>query len=105
MNKAWRVTLHFKSEEGNCWAPNTFGVSNKFHEYFVWVDSKELARMGLPNTAKAAEIVAVDFAIKRFEETKDKNGDRNITRINENNTAFFGGKYIKDSLLPDELLS
>jgi len=105
MNKAWRVILHYKSEQGDHWATNTFGTNNRFHEYFVWVDSKELARLGLPNTAKGAEIVAVDFGIKRFEETKYENGDRDITRINENNTAFFGGKYVKDSLLPDELMS
>ena len=71
----------------------------------MWVDSKELGRLGLPNTAKGAEIVAIDFGIKRFEETRDESGDRDITRINENNTAFFGGKFVKDSLLPDELLS
>ncbi|MGB4966476.1 MAG: hypothetical protein WBO77_05225, partial [Microgenomates group bacterium] len=105
MHKAWRAILHFKSIQGYQWVTNTFGPNNDLHEYFVWIDAKELARLGLPNTAKGAETVAVDFGIKRFEETRDENGDRDITRINETNTAFFGGGFVKDSLLPDDLLS
>jgi len=105
MNKAWRVILHFKSQSGDQWVTNTFGLNNDLHEYFVWVDAKELARLGLPNTAKNAEIVAIDFGIKRFEETKDENGDRDITRITETNAAYVGGKCTKDALLPNELLS
>lgn len=105
MNKAWRVILHFKSEQGDHWATNTFGDNNRFHEYFVWIDAQELARLGLPNTAKGAEIVAVDFGIKRFQETKDEHGDRDISRIIENNTAFFGGKFVKNSFLPEDLLN
>lgn len=100
--KGWRVILHFKSKQGDYWATTTFGKNNRYHEYFVWVDSKELMRLGLPNTAKSAEIVAIDYGIKRFEETKDKNDNREITRINENNATCFGGKCIKDSLLPEE---
>ncbi len=60
---------------------------------------------GLANTAKSAEIVAINFGIKRFNETKDKNDNRDIIRINENNSAFYGGKWVKDSLLPDDLMS
>ncbi len=105
MNKAWRVILHFKSQSGDQWVTNTFGASNALHEYFVWVDARELGRLGLPNTAKSAEIVAVDFGIKRFEETKDENDDRDITRITEANAACIDGKCTKSTLLPDELLS
>ena len=105
MNNAWRVILHFKSQQGDQWVTNTFGENNALHEYFVWVDAKELERVGLPNTAKGAEILAIDFGIKRFEETKDENGDRDITRISENNAACVRGKCTKDTLLPDELLS
>jgi len=103
-NNAWRVILHFmsKSSDGN-WYTNQFGKNNKFTEYFVWIDSKELGRIGLSNTAKSAEILAINFGIKRFEETKDENGDRDITRIEENNSAFFDGKWKKDSFLPEEL--
>jgi len=105
-NNAWRVILHFKSKASdNIWYTNQFGQNNKFTEYFVWIDSKELIAKGLPNTAKVAEILAVDFGIERFNETKDENGDRDITRINENNAAFFGGKWVKDSWLPDKLMS
>lgn len=104
-NQAWRVVLHFKSKQDDHWATNTFGANHKFHEYFVWIDSKELIARGLPNTAKGAEIMAVNFGIKRFEETKDKNGIRDIIRINEDNAACFEGKCIKDSLLPDELMN
>ncbi len=105
MNKAWRVILYFKSLQGDQWVTNTFGPNNELHEYFVWVDANELGRLGLPNTAKSAEILAIDFGIKRFEETKDENGDRDIARISENNAACVGGKCTKDTLLPDELLS
>ena len=65
----------------------------------------QLERVELPSTAKGAEILAIDFGIKRFEETKDENGDRDTTRISENNAACVGGKCTKDTLLPDELLS
>lgn len=102
MHKAWRVILRFRSQQGDQWVTNTFGPENTSHEYFVWVDSNELGRLGLPNTAKGAEILAVDFGIKRFEETKDQNGDRDISRINENNAACYGGKCVKNSLLPEE---
>lgn len=102
MHKAWRVILHFRSQEGDHWVTNTFGPNHRFHEYFVWIDSEELSKAGLPNTAKGAEIIAVNFGVKCFIETKDENGDRDITRINENNTAFFDGKCVKNSTLPDE---
>lgn len=105
MHKAWRVILNFKSQNGDQWVKNTFGSDNSLHEYFVWIDAKELQRIGLPNTAKGAEILAIDFAIKRFEETKDENGDRDIGRITENNAACIGGKCTKDSFLPEELLN
>jgi len=102
---AWRVILSFKSKQADYWVSNTFGLNHQFHEYFVWIDAKELIANGLPNTAKGAEVLAVDFGIKRFEETKDENGNRDITRINENNAAFYEGKWVKDSLLPDKLTS
>ncbi|MBU1031663.1 MerR family transcriptional regulator [Patescibacteria group bacterium] len=104
LHKAWRVILHFRSQNGDQWVTNTFGPNNTFHEYFVWIDSKELTKRYLPNTAKVAEILAIEYGIKRFEETKDASGDRDITIINENNAAFFDGKWNKDSLLPEELM-
>jgi len=105
LNKAWRVILNFKSKSGDSWVKNYFGPNGTFQEYFVWVDSKELALKELPSSAKGAEVLAVDFAVKRFEETKDKDGVREISRIGENNVACFGGKCIKDSLLPEDLMS
>lgn len=102
LNKAWRVILHFKSLQADQWTITPFGSDHNLHEYFVWIDSKELVRLGLPNTAKGAEILAIDFGIKRFEEAKDNKGDWDITRIVENNTAFFNGKYVKNSVLPEE---
>lgn len=104
-NLAWRVILQFKSKENNIWVTNTFGTTHNLHEYYAWIDSNELIKKGFSNTAKNAEILAVNFGIKRFEETKDKNSDRDITRITENNSAFYGGKWAKDSLLPDNLVS
>jgi len=104
-NQAWRVILQFKSKENNLWLTNIFGPDHKLHEYFTWIDSNELLKKGLSNTAKNAEITAINFGIKRFEETKNKNGDRDITRINENNSAFYDGKWVKDSVLPDKFMS
>lgn len=104
-NQAWRVILHFKSKENNLWLTNTFGSNHSLHEYYTWIDSNELLKKGWSNTAKNAEIMAIDFGIRRFEETKDENGDRDITRINENNSAFYERKWVKDSLLPDKLMS
>lgn len=102
-NDAWRVILHFNSKQGNHWAASAFW--NGHAEYYVWIDSKELLARGLSNSAKSAEIMAVKFGIKRFNETKDKNGNRDITRFTENNSAFYDGKWVKDSLLPDKLMS
>jgi len=104
-NLAWRVILQFKSKKNSIWVTNTFGPSHKFHEYYTWIDSSELRKKGLANTPKSAEIAAISFGIKRFDETKDKEGDRDITRINENNAAFYDGKWKKNSKLPDGLMS
>lgn len=99
----WRVILNFKCLQGDYWLTNSFGDKNQFHEYFVWIDAKELEERGFKNTAKSAEIVAVEFGIKRFNDTKDENGNRDIQRINENNSALFKGQWHQDSILPDEL--
>jgi len=104
-NSAWRVILQFKSKENNIWVTNTFGPSHNFHEYYTWIDSNELQKIGLSNIAKSAEIVAINFGIKLFEETKDKNGDRDITRINDNNSAFYDGKWIRNSTLPGRFMN
>jgi len=104
-NLAWRVILRFKSKEGGIWVTNTFGPNHNLYEYYAWIDSSELQKNGLANTAKNAEILAINFGIKRFEETKDNNGDRDITRIDENNAAYYLGKWTKDSLLPDKFMS
>lgn len=103
-NKAWRVILHFKVKQGGFWLPTTFGPDPGTVEYFVWIDAKELADFDLPNTKKGAEVLAVQFAVDRFEKTKDKNGNRDITRITEKNSARFGGKWVEDSWLSDELM-
>lgn len=102
--QAWRVILNFKSKQGNLWLTNTFGPQNKLHEYFVWVHSQELIARGVPNTEKGAEILAIDFIIKRFDETKDEQGIRDITKINESNATCYNGECTKDTWLPDELM-
>lgn len=99
--KAWRVIVKFLSKEDGGWLTRTFGEHNNFFEYYVWVDSQELNRLHLPESAKNAEIIAIDFMIKRFQETKDKEGIRDITRINEKNAACINGKCIKGQVLPE----
>lgn len=104
-NQAWRVILYFKSKQGDVWLPINFGPEHNLIEYFTWIDSEELGKLGLPNTEKSAEILAVKFGVERFDRTKDKNGNRDITQITEKNSAFYDGKWVEDSLLPDELMS
>lgn len=98
----WRVMLTFKSKNNGLWLTTPFGHQNDSCEYFVWIGSKELIRMGYPNTAKGAEVMAVKYGIKRFNEAKDKNGNRSILEIKEKNSAFFNGQWVKDSLLPEQ---
>ncbi len=101
--KAWRVSLRFKSKQGGFWVTNQFGEKNQFHEYYLWISSEELIKLGLSNTAKSAEVLAINFGISRFEKTKDSYGDRDISRINENNSALFNDEWHIDSLLPEDL--
>ena len=101
--KAWRVILRFKSKSGYSWVSNTFGKNNSLSEYFIWIDSRELKNLNLSNTSRNAEILAVNYGIKRFEDTKDSHGFRDITRIIEKNSAFFNGAWHLDSLLPENL--
>jgi len=103
-NEGWRVILNFISKSGDYWAANSFGKDYEHIEYYVWIDSKELIKRGLPNSSKGAEIIAVEHGVKRFNETKDENGNRNIIRINECNASFYDGRWKKDSLLPDRLM-
>jgi excisionase family DNA binding protein len=100
-NTGWRVILNFKSKNNGLWLTTPFGHPDPSCEYFVWIDSKELIKMGYPNTAKGAEILAVEYGVKRFNETKDENGNRSILKIKERNSACFNGKFTKDSLLPE----
>lgn len=102
--KAWRVILNYQIESNGSWYTRTFGSDSQHAEYFVFIDSKELARSGLGNTAKDAEIYALKFGIKRFEETKDANGDRSVEKILENKVACFDNTCIKNADLPDNLL-
>ncbi|OIP87240.1 hypothetical protein AUK05_01765 [Candidatus Shapirobacteria bacterium CG2_30_35_20] len=99
----WRVILTFKSKNGGVWLSTPFGPKNDHIEYFVWIDSKELVSKGYPNTAKGAEVLAVEFGINRFNEAKDRSGNSSITEIREKNSAFINGQWIKDSLLPERI--
>lgn len=99
---AWRVILNFKSKSGEYWLTTPFGSNHNNVEYYVWVGSSELSSQGLPNTNKGAEVYAVNYGTKRFEETKDAAGNRDITRITEKNAACYDGKCKKDELLPED---
>jgi hypothetical protein len=101
--QAWRVILRFKSKSDKIWYISTFGENNNFSEYYVWVDGKELQLKDLPVTAKGAEILAMEYLINRFNETKGSNGNRSILKIKESNAACFNGTCIKNMLLPEEL--
>ena len=100
-NIGWRVILTFKSKNAGAWLSTPFGPKNDYLEYYVWIDSKGLVSNGYSNTAKGAEVLALEFGIKRFNETKDQSGNRSIVEIREKNSAFFNGEWKRDSLLPD----
>lgn len=101
--KSWRVTLRFKCKQGGIWVTNQFGDQKQFYEYFVWINTEELIKRELPVAAKSAEELAVEFGIDRFEKTKDLQGDRDISRINENNSAMYDGRWHLDCMLPEEM--
>jgi len=103
--KAWRVILNYKSKSNNFWFTNTFGKDRQYREYYVFIDAKELVKADLPNTAKGAEVFALGYGIKRFNETRDSNSDRDISRIGETKVACYGGSCKKNEDLPNDLLA
>ena len=102
--KAWRVILNFKTKQGDLWLTTGFGPQNNKYEYFFWIDSESLLMKGLANTAKSAEIIAVETVKQRFENTRI-NEIRDISRINETNSAIYLGKTMTDEMLPDKFYS
>ncbi len=101
-NNSWRVILRFISKNNDLWLTNTFGPNHEYFEYYVWVNSNELTRKGLPNSSKGAELLAIEYGIKRFNETADSNSIRDISNITENNAACFEGKCRKNEVLPQK---
>jgi hypothetical protein len=102
--KAWRVILNFKTKQGDLWLTTGFGSENNRYEYYLWIDSESLRIKGLSNTSKSAEILAVETVKKRFENTRIDD-IRDISRINETNSAIYLGKTMTGDMLPDKFYS
>lgn len=102
--KAWRVILNYKSKSNGTWFTTPFGNEGMYREYYVFIDGNELIRHGMGNSAKNAEIYALNFGIRRFDETKDIRGGRSIARITENKVACFDNSCRKNASLPNNLL-
>ena len=54
----------------------------------------------MPGTIKGAEKFALHYILERFDETRDEQGNRDITRINENTTRCYQGQCIKVKIQP-----
>jgi excisionase family DNA binding protein len=88
---SWRVILRFLSKnESGQWVTATFGKAN-FFEYYAWISAKRTEIC----TPKAAQVLAIDYIINRFDETKDADGIRSLSGINENTSSFTSGGWEK----------
>lgn len=101
--KSWRVVLRFKCKQDGKWLTTNFGDSKQFYEYFTWITSEEIVKRGFSVTEKSAEVLAVEFGINRFKGTKDKYGNMELSRINENNSALYDGEWHINDVLPESI--
>jgi excisionase family DNA binding protein len=97
----WRITIQFHNTKGGNRVVVSFGPQQKFTEYFVEVTEEYLEDYArLPSSIKGAERFAMQYIKNRFEETMDKEGNREITRITEDKVACFGGKCRRGVQMP-----
>lgn len=89
---AWRVIVKFRDTTGKALTV-AFGPKRNFTEYYVSVTEEYLEdHARLCSDVKGAEKFALRYITKRFEETKDNQGERTIERINENSVVCYQGQ-------------
>lgn len=95
--ESWRVILEFLDTRNENRKVIPFGkhttIGAYYSEYHVFVTGEFLEDIAkLPPTSEGAEKYALRYIKERFEETADKKGDRDITRIEEMRVACYDGK-------------
>lgn len=99
---SWRVILRYKCKQGVNWLSCQFGKNKQFYEYYTWINSEELKKRGLPNIEKSAEVLAVEFGIDRFEKTGNAYEERELSKINENNAAYYDDEWHINEVIPEK---
>lgn len=90
---SWRILVVFYDTRGRERKLIPFGSRVKETEYRVFVTGEYLEdQERLPNNIYGAEKFALRFIKKRFEETRDKKGERDINRITEGEVFCIHGK-------------
>jgi len=93
---AWRIKVSFYNTKGDKRLVVPFGARGEYTEYFVWVTEEYLDdHAHLPATIIGAEKFALRYIRERFNETKDRGGNPDIRRINENNVVCAAGKCLR----------
>lgn len=98
---AWRVIVKFQDTTGKGRVTVPYGHDHKFVEYYIHITEEYLEDFArLPGSINGAEKFALQYILKRFNETIDKNGDRDITRITEDTVWCANGKCSRVKNLP-----
>lgn len=98
---AWRVIIKFIDTTTKDRLIIPFGPDGKFTEYYVWITEEYLEDFAKQSPdISGAEKFALQYIQERFEETKDKNGDRDIKKITENTVLCASGKCVRGKELP-----
>lgn len=98
---AWRIILQFVDTTDMDRRVHTFGTNNRHFEYDVEVTEEYLEDIEhLSANVSNAEKFALKYIKDRFDETRDKNGDRSIRRINENVVWCAAGRCRRGKRMP-----
>ena len=98
---AWRIIIKFMDTTTKDRLTLSFGPEGKFTEYYVWVTEEYLEDFAKQTPdVSGAEKFSLRYIQDRFEETKDKNGDRDIEKITENTVLCASGKCVRGKELP-----
>lgn len=91
----WRVVLTFYNPDKGREGFVGFGSDNKIFKYYVWVTEEYLEDFKkLSSTVFNAEKFALDFIKKRFDETKNDDGDRALESIKESQVYCRKGRCV-----------
>lgn len=96
----WRVIVRFHDTTKESKPVVAFGPHHQFVEYKLYVTEEYLEDHAiLPPTPEGAEKFALRFIKQRFDKTADGNGERDITRIEEDSTVCQKGRCVPNASL------